>query len=322
VAHAAAYLIRRRMNAAPAPARSAPLGRSLLVLVAACSAGAGAMPGGAARGTLEGAEDPLPSSSTPPAGVPADVRVDHDTVVAAAEGFELHQLDWTAGPSAGTAWAARFPRDAALRVHPSGSVQPLAALAHPDAAAWAAINGGFYDASGAMGLVLAGGVEHEALAPRGGSGVVRYDPGSIAILHRDAWVPGSAREALQSIDRIVDRGTVLVRPAAGAHRDARSGVAVADDAVWLVAAAARESIRPGAQGLRLQGTAGRGLTLAEFATLLVDALHAREALNLDGAVSTQMMVAASGWSWGVEGERGTVNAVSLRPPERPAGGER
>jgi hypothetical protein len=164
-----------------------------------------------------------------------------------------------------------------------------------------------------MGLVVSSGVESHALAANGGSGVVQFDSAGANIVHRDAWAPG-ATEALQSIDRLVDGGASLVHPRPDAHRDARSAVAISDDRLWLVAAFAANNVTSGPDGIQLIRTVGEGMTLAEFADFLVVALGAKQALNLDGAVSTQMIVAMPTWRWVVRGERGTINGVVITPP--------
>lgn len=237
--------------------------------------------------------------------------------MAAASGLELLVATWSAGGDAhGAAWLASVPREGSLRVAPGDTVRPLAELVGEPAPAWAAINGGFYE-DGPMGLVVSAGVERHPLTPKGGSGVVEFGPGPVRIVHRDAWSPGST-EALQSIDRLVDEGVSLVQPRANAHRDARSAVAVTDDRIWLVTAFADNSASPSSDGIQLVNTVGNGMTLAEFAEILVTGLGATQALNLDGAVSTQMIVATPTWRWTLHGERGTINGVVLSPPEPPA----
>lgn len=162
-----------------------------------------------------------------------------------------------------------------------------------------------------MGLVVSDSAERHPLTDRGASGVVEYDPMPVGVVHRHAWNPG-AKQALQSIDRVVDAGASLVKPRDGAHLDARTAVVVAPDGVWVVVAVANESITPEADGVRLVSTVGHGLALSEFAELLVTGLHAEQALNLDGAVSTQMVVSIPPWRWVVTGERGTINGVVVR----------
>jgi uncharacterized protein YigE (DUF2233 family) len=253
------------------------------------------------------AEPALPVENAAPT---AGIVVTYDAIIAAGNGLELHQLGWRVAERTGVAWAARVPRDGRLTVKPSAEVRPLADLTAGEAGTWAAINGGFYE-DGPMGLVVSDGVERHPLANRGGSGVVEYDPMPVGVVHRDAWKPG-AKQALQSIDRLVDAGASLVKPREGAHLDARSAVAVSADGVWVVAAVANESLEPGPDGVTLVRTVGHGLALSEFADLLVTGLYAEQALNLDGAVSTQMVVSIPPWRWVVTGERGTINGVVVR----------
>lgn len=254
-----------------------------------------------------------PPESAPPAPVAPvapGVLVTYDVVVATGDGLELHQLGWQVADRSGVAWGARVPRDGTLSMLPSDDIRSLADLTSGETGTWAAVNGGFYE-DGPMGLVVSDGVERHPLSERGGSGVVEYDPMPVGVVHRDTWKPG-AKQALQSIDRIVDEGSSLVKPREGAHLDARSAVVVASDGVWVVVAVANESITPGSDGIRLVNTVGHGLTLSEFSDLLVLGLHAQQAVNLDGAVSTQMVVRSPQWRWVVTGERGTINAVVIR----------
>jgi hypothetical protein len=250
-------------------------------------------------------------AAAPPAA--GGVILGPKVLVAAESGVELHTGTWAAGGERGALWLASVPRDGALRVAPGSAVRPLSDLVGAPPPPWAAINGGFYD-NGPMGLVVSGGVEHTPLSPKGGSGVVLFGPNPAQIVHRDAWTPG-AHEALQSIDRLVDAGASLVKPRANAHRDARSAVAITADRLWLVAAWAEASGTPTADGVQLDDTIGEGLTLAELAELLVTGLGATQALNLDGAVSTQMIVSTSSGRWTLYGERGTINGLVVSPSQ-------
>jgi uncharacterized protein YigE (DUF2233 family) len=193
---------------------------------------------------------------------------------------------------------------------PSDSVQRLDLLVAPLSGSWAAINGGFYDQA-AMGLVVSGGHTHTALSAKGGSGVLSWGPGPAQIQHRDVY-GGGAQEALQSIDRLVDEGRVLVEQRPDAHRDARSGVGLSPEGLCLAVAAADSSLAATPSGYQLIRTAGEGLTLAGFARLLRE-LQAMYALNLDGAVSSQMVVQTTEGRWEIRGERGTINAVVIHP---------
>lgn len=234
-----------------------------------------------------------------------DVAVLDDTVIAEGGGLELHQLLWSAATATGVMWAAKLPRSAAIDVVPSERPRPLSELVKASGS-WAAVDGGFYD-DGPMGLVVSEGVEHHAWSRGGGSGIL-VGPRA-AILPRDQWKPGPT-EALQSIDRLVEGGRSLVQQPG--PRDARAAVALGS-ALWLVVAVDDDSVQPGPDGIQLRRTSGRGPTLAELAELLVLGLGAEQALNLDGAVSTQMIVSLPDWRWVVRGELGTINAVLARP---------
>lgn len=239
------------------------------------------------------------------------VAVSETTLMASFGGLELKQLLWSTAEASGVAWLASVPRNGGLQIAARDGVHPLTELVGEPAAPWAAINGGFYE-DGPMGLVVSGGVERHALSSRGGSGIVQFTPAGVSIVHRDSWTAGPS-EALQSIDRLVDGGVSLVHPRPDAHRDARSAVVVTDDRVLLVAAVADDNVTAGPDGIQLVHTVGSGMTLAEFASFLVTTVSAKQALNLDGAVSTQMIVALPTWRWVVRGERGTINGVVIRP---------
>ncbi len=251
--------------------------------------------------------------AAPPSLTPRQtVQVQAPTVLLEEGGMVLDRQPWSWEGRSGTAWRARVPLSGSASVVPSSQVVPFASLLPAEPGPWAAINGGFYEA-GAMGLVVASGVEHTALTPRGGSGVFQFGPQGASILHRDSWQAG-APEALQSIDRLVDQGRNLVKRREGAALAARSAVVVGTDALWLVALAEDDSVaevEPG--GARLRGTSGRGLPLWAFAAYLVEQCGAQEALNLDGAISTQLAARTSLGSFDLRGEAGTINALVLRP---------
>jgi uncharacterized protein YigE (DUF2233 family) len=234
------------------------------------------------------------------------------TEVLARSGPVTAVLDrWTEGSERGWLVATRFPRDAVVEIVPADTAVRFSDLLPTDNEDWAAINGGFYDETGApMELVVSEGHIHHPLRARGGSGVLEADPLPARIVHRDAWQPG-ARMALQSIDRLVDAGQPLVA-SASEHRAARSAVVIGADAVWLVVTFSDTSAFRTDDGFQLQQTSGHGQTLRGFATLLVDHLRAEQALNLDGAVSTQLAARIGGQTIRVLGERGTVQAVVLR----------
>ncbi len=243
------------------------------------------------------------------------VQVEAPEVVAEAGGLRIETQLWRAGHREGIAWRVRAPRETAVDIVPSATdVAFRELLPQDEPAAWAALNGGFYEGHAAMGLVVSDGEQHSALGKRGGSGVLDWGPEPARIVHRDTWAPG-AREALQSVDRLVDGGKSLVNHREGRPQAARSAVALTEDAIWLVALVDRKSLggAPGRQReLRLAYTVGAGLTLAEFADYLVAETGAQQALNMDGAISTQLAADVGDTSLRIWGEHTTINAVVVR----------
>ncbi len=246
------------------------------------------------------APKPAPMTS----GVP---EIEHRRVLQNEGDLQLEEVTWRVGSETGKAWLASWPAEVRLRIAASETVVPFRDLL-PTEGTWAAINGGFYESDRAMGLVVSGGAQVMPLSPRGGSGVIAGTPTGFDIIHRDAWAPGAAN-ALQSIDRLVDGGTNLVAARQAATRTARSAVALGGGRSWLVALAGDRSIRRSPHGgFRLEATTGSGMSLHDFANFLISATQAEKALNLDGAVSTQLAVHGRR-RFEVIGERGTINAV-------------
>lgn len=236
------------------------------------------------------------------------------------EGGELTlwRQAWRSPSASGWVWWVSAPRNTLQQVVSAASLRSFGdIISAPSASDWAAINGGFYDGSmlagfRPMGLVLSDGVEQFPFARGGGSGVYYVRHGRAEIAHRSAWPVAGASQALQSIDRIVDADVSLVRSRRGARAAARSGLLVTADEVRLVVAVAAESLGVvSADGQQLQQTSYHGLTLAEFADYLVSEHGAESALNLDGAVSTQLYVSINSIAFRLLGERGTINAIQL-----------
>lgn len=238
----------------------------------------------------------------------------------------LQRQPWRFEQQRGWAWRVRLPRRARLEVVATSEVRPFEELVEDQGAGpWAALNGGFYETHEgllggghrAMGLVRARGREVSPYRRRGGSGIVWASRGGpLHIWHHSRRGELSERdptEALQSIDRIVSGGESLVGEKERARGAARSAVAITDEHVWLIALHEASGVRRFDGGARLLKTSYMGLPLWAFAAYVRDALGATEALNLDGAVSTQMMVRAQGEDFRVLGERGTINALVLRP---------
>ena len=255
------------------------------------------------------------SSPPPPVANPSatDVAVAAaaPTVLVDTRGLRLEQQRWQFGDEAGLAWRVRVPLAANIHVVPSEHVVPFETFDQATGV-WATINGGFYENDAPMGLVVTGGVEHAPVSPRGGSGIFQFGDGGAHVVHRDVWQPGP-QEALQSVDRLVaDSASVVVRRD-DAPIDARSAVVVSADAVWLVALASDASISPAEDGVTLHDTTRHGLPLWAFADYLRASTGAVEALNLDGAVSTQLAVHTPDRTFRVHGERGTIDAIAVAP---------
>lgn len=248
-------------------------------------------------------------------------------------GLRLERQRWKLKDLEGVAWRVRVPRASArVGVRAVPKLEPFDALL-PSLGAdsvWAAINGGFYedDPQGGyrpMGVVISKGRQAHDYKTRGGSGLLVVKDDEIKIIHKSLWpkkdkeIKAAADEALQSIDRIVDEGKSLVGPKPDARYAARSAVALTDDAVYLVAVAANASLYEleGGGGYRLRKSSYLGLPLWAFAQYLVEHTGARQALNLDGAVSTQLVVQARDKRFELIGERGTMSAVVLEAKPKP-----
>jgi len=240
------------------------------------------------------------------------VELQPATTLRSEGGLLLEQQPWTRGEVHGVAWRASVSLPGHPTISPSDGVVEFAALTPSEDGPWAAINGGFYDPGGkAMGLVVSGGVERSSLVRGGGSGVFLVGPTGPRVIHRDAWVPGPG-EALQSIDRLIDDGKILVKKRDGPLA-ARSAVAIGRGRLWLIALAEDDSVEALPDGARLRHTAGHGLSLGDFADYVLRTTGAVEALNLDGAVSTQLAARTAEGVYRVRGELGTINAVVIRP---------
>lgn len=145
--------------------------------------------------------------------------------------------------------------------------------------ALAAFNASYFDGENRpLGYLQSGSrVIVDAVATGGAfGGVFLLDEEEARIVHRSDFEPGSARLALQAGPRLLEGG----RKVEGVHPgDARQRTGVAVD-------------REGKIVLYAVGL-GQGLTMTALQDALL-ALGFREALNLDGGSSTQMMVEAGG----------------------------
>jgi hypothetical protein len=230
-----------------------------------------------------------------------------------APGLLVDRVPWAWEGQVGWAWRARLPRDAVMKVLPSADVVDLVDLVPPSPPPWAVLNGGFYD-DGPMGLVRAGGVEHAPLTKGGGSGVLFDDGTGARVVHRDQW-QGQGAEAVQSIDRLVFEGRSVVGAGADAAGAARSAVAISKEAVWLVILVHEDSaVDPEARPVEITDPYGRGMSLAAFADWLITELGAEQALNMDGGLSTNLLVRGGAEEvFEVRGVSGTINGVWFRP---------
>lgn len=222
---------------------------------------------------------------------------------------------YTGAATHGRLWVARIlPSKARLELVPAPKPRPLARIleGHEPRGDYVAINGGFYDKERPMGLVVAAGRRVAPLAARGGSGVFFVEGGRPGIVHRDGYKAVKPTLALQSVDRLVDRGRVLVRSRPGLRRDARSAVVIDGQGAVLFAVAfdARAAFPLSKDTIRMStGCTTTGPTLLEFAKLLVRDLHARSALNLDGGSSTSMRLYIGKARLDVIAHHATINAL-------------
>ena len=260
----------------------------------------------------EPSEDTAPVEAVPPLSVSDELRVWPVEVLLESDELTLEEQAWEYQDLRGRAWRVRVPLDGDVRVQVSDEIMSFNAFLPADAGPWAVINGGFYDRDlVAMGLVVADGVEHHPIRRSGGSGVFLVSEAGPRIVHRTDWEPGPA-QALQSIDRLVAEGVSVVnsRDNRGA---ARSAVAIGRDHLWLVVAVSEESTRTVPDGVWLRWTAHSGLPLWAFADYITATTNAISALNLDGGGSTSLAVTTGDQLFRVIGERGTINALVVRP---------
>lgn len=206
---------------------------------------------------------------------------------------------------------------AAVEVVPVWAPSALQAFAAIEPGrACAAINGGFYDLQGAMGWVVHAGEEVAPLRATGGSGVLVIDADGTRIVHRDA-AGGRPREALQSIDRLVDGGRSVVGAGARPDADARSAVGLRGDGTMVLAVVFADAavVREDAGRVELgPASSTTGVSLAAWAELLArpvadGGLGVTTALNLDGGYSTSLVVRVGAVELDVVAHGATINAL-------------
>ena len=235
----------------------------------------------------------------------------------AAGGIRVRQTAIAVEGGPGRLIVVELPADVALEVLPIDAATSLQDIVgERDDRACASINGGFYDAGGAMGWVVHAGQEVAPLRPGGGSGVLMIDAAGPRIVHRDA-ARGAPREALQSIDRLVDGGRSVVGERARPDADARSAVALRGDGTIVFAAlfADRAIAEESSGGVQLgKASSSSGLSLAAWAELLArpvadGGLGAVTALNLDGGYSTSLSIHIGAFDYEVLAHGATINAL-------------
>jgi uncharacterized protein YigE (DUF2233 family) len=252
------------------------------------------------------------------AGAEADsVQWDAPEVIAAEQGLILERQRWRFGDAAGYAWKARTARPGRIRVVAADAVSELESLVPSDEGPWAAINGGFYDENERpMGLVVSDGVTRNKFRRGGGSGVFLVTEQGPQVVHRSDYQPdgqAGVRQAVQSIDRMIDGGRSLVQWRPEAPRAARSAVAISEREIVLILLADDRSLFGQEPDVRLASTSGFGLPLWAFSEYVLGSTAAKQALNLDGSRSSQLTARIGGGKFRIRGVAGTINALILRP---------
>jgi hypothetical protein len=226
------------------------------------------------------------------------------------------------------AWSGRVvvasyaQRGREVRVVPSEAPRSLDGIVGPIGARqpFAAIDGGFYDLSGApMGLVRSAGRDVAPLRETGGSGVFLLEHGAPRIVHRDAYrASDDVTDAVQSIDRLVSGGRSLVSADASDRRAARSAIALDGGGTLHLVVAFDERAVAEEEAARIvldEDSGTTGPTIGEMAQILVD-LGARDALGMDGGFSTSLTVKSTQRSLRIEAYRATINAVLVSAAPR------
>lgn len=285
------------------------------------------------------------AESEPPARAGGRLELGAARTHLVGSGIRVEVRNWThsQGAGSGRVWIAFVdPPKTRMSVLPAVEPKPLRGILAGTRGDAVGINGGFYDEEGEpLGLVLSGQRVLHPLARGGGSGILVIGSSGASIVHVDAFDRSEAWYALQSIDRLVDGGKIVVPDRDGMPRDARSIAAVdGDGKLVLVAIADERAITErkwqcacskgeggGPCSRRSRVTLGRkstttGPTLAEIAELVSRAredggLGAVSALNLDGGFSTAFHAKVGGEEIAVEGYRGTINAVRAVPLSTP-----
>lgn len=255
----------------------------------------------------------IDAGAVPSANSEDSVQVGPLEVLASQHGLIIERQRWSFNNTTGTAWRARTALPARVRVVGADAVSSFDNLLPVDEGPWVAINGGFYDENGQpMGLVVSDGVTQSAFRRGGGSGIFQVVDGQPRVIHHSEYKSGSS-QALQSIDRIIGEDRVLVNQRPGARAAARSAIAISDTELFFIVLAQDEGVVGARDDVRISGPSGIGMPLWAFTEYVALTTDAREALNLDGALSTQIAARVEGRDIRVRGVGGTINAIIMRP---------
>jgi uncharacterized protein YigE (DUF2233 family) len=216
---------------------------------------------------------------------------------AAAAGMEWGELEMSGG---GEAWRTRLivvrvdPRQVALGLAPAFDRSGRWTISDADSTAVLALDAGQFRGALPWGWVVSGGREilPPERAPLAGA-VVVDSAGDVRVVAPDGVAAerarGGAREAFQSYPMLLQDGVVplaLREPGHGVvvgHRDARLALGTLSDGRVIVALTRFDALG------EAFGRVPFGLTSAEMAAVM-EALGCRQALLLDGGISSQLML--------------------------------
>lgn len=142
--------------------------------------------------------------------------------------------------------------------------------------AHAVINGSFFNAElGILGLAIADGKQVSAQTFAGENrGIFFVRKGRPQLIHRNRFAPEGVTQAIQSGPWLISSSVPQTEYKRPDHINRRSAVCLDDEGRVLQV---------------VTDTAVNGITLSDFARAL-EGLGCREALNLDGGTSTQMLL--------------------------------
>lgn len=230
------------------------------------------------------------------------------------ENIRLQKQFWYWSDQSGIIWSVHIPLDKSkLSILPSTKPQTLDQFPN-QSFNYAMINGGFYDKQdNPLGLVIHDFQEIQALNLNGGgSGVIYSKNDQITISHKKHY-PGQAEEALQSIDRLVHNQTALLHYKPNRPLSTRSAIVLTKTEIILVLLAENRIIHGKDFNIQLGFNRNYGVPLWAFSHYLTNHLGAISALNLDGGVSSQLLVHINNKNFTIKNIGKTINAVMLSP---------